>query len=70
MESRQARGYEAAVRRQACGLTPLLSTTMQLMSALSLFCPHRRSQDTKTLLPSGMPRLCQDSVVLGGKDPG
>lgn len=39
MESGQARGREAAVRGQACGLTPLLSTTMQLTSCSHFVLP-------------------------------
>lgn len=52
MESRQARGYEAAVRRQACGLTPLLSTTMQLMSCSHFVLPPQalsRHQDPASI---------------------
>lgn len=39
MESRQAGGCEAAVCRWVYGLTPLLSTTMQLTSCSHFFLP-------------------------------
>lgn len=52
MESRQVRGYEAAVCRWVCGLAPLLSTTMQLTSCSHFVLPLQalsRYQDATSI---------------------